>query len=133
MKYLLDTCVISDFVKGHPATLDKIKSTPPSKFATTSISLMEIYYGLDRNPKIAKKIEPIIKDFINSIHVFQFDSDTATYAAKARSYLHQNGTPIGAYDILIGGTALQHQLTLITSNEKEFQRIPKLLIENWRS
>ena len=46
MKYLLDTCVISDFVKGVPNTLNQIKKTPPNELAVSSITVMEIQYGL---------------------------------------------------------------------------------------
>jgi tRNA(fMet)-specific endonuclease VapC len=40
--------------------------------------------------------------------------------------------PIGAYDLLIGATAFSNQLSLVTANIKEFERIPNLYIENWR-
>jgi tRNA(fMet)-specific endonuclease VapC len=43
------------------------------------------------------------------------------------------GTPIGAYDLLIAATALTHNHIIVTSNLREFQRIPTLQIENWRS
>jgi tRNA(fMet)-specific endonuclease VapC len=43
------------------------------------------------------------------------------------------GTPIGAYDVLIGATALTHNHIIVTSNVREFQRVPNLKIENWRS
>lgn len=133
MKYLLDTCAISDFVKGEKNTLNRIKTTSPSKLATSSITLMELHYGIQCNRSIATKIAPMIYDFIDCIQIVQFDNETAEHAAHARTYLRKKGTPIGPYDILIAGTALQHQLTLITANEKEFDRVPKLKIENWRT
>jgi len=46
MNYLLDTCVISDFVKGEKNTLFKLKNTSPSELAVSSITVMEIQYGL---------------------------------------------------------------------------------------
>ena len=42
------------------------------------------------------------------------------------------GQPIGAYDLLIAATALQHSLIMITSNQREFERVDNLQIENWR-
>jgi tRNA(fMet)-specific endonuclease VapC len=41
------------------------------------------------------------------------------------------GKPIGAYDLLIAGQALRHQLTLITANGREFGRIKGLEWEDW--
>ncbi|HYX13933.1 MAG TPA: hypothetical protein VE944_06105 [Nostoc sp.] len=43
------------------------------------------------------------------------------------------GTPIGSYDVLIAATALTHNHIVVTSNVREFQRVPSLQIENWRS
>jgi tRNA(fMet)-specific endonuclease VapC len=41
------------------------------------------------------------------------------------------GTPIGAYDLMIAAHALSLGLVLVTNNEREFQRIPALFVENW--
>jgi tRNA(fMet)-specific endonuclease VapC len=60
--------------------------------------------------------------------IIPFSSDEAAYAAEIRLLLKQAGTPIGAYDLLIGATALCHNLTLITANTKEFERIEGLLL-----
>jgi tRNA(fMet)-specific endonuclease VapC len=40
-------------------------------------------------------------------------------------------TPIGAYDVLIAGQALKLGAVLVTDNEREFGRVPHLVIENW--
>ena len=62
MKYLLDTCVVSDFVKGEKNTLDKLKKVSPNEIAISSITVMEIQYGITLNPKYGKIIEPVILD-----------------------------------------------------------------------
>ena len=41
------------------------------------------------------------------------------------------GTPSGANDLLIASHALAVGLTLVTDNEREFDRIEQLQIENW--
>jgi tRNA(fMet)-specific endonuclease VapC len=43
------------------------------------------------------------------------------------------GRLIGAYDVLIAGSALARRLTLVTHNIREFQRVPGLAVENWRA
>lgn len=132
MKYLLDTCVISDFVKGEHNTQKRIKEVQPNHLAVSVITLMEIYYGLIHNPERAKKIKPIIENFLHRINILGFSKAEAEEAALLRSKLHRQGTPIGSYDILISATALTNQLILITANEKEFSRIQPLRLENWR-
>lgn len=132
MKYLLDTCVISDFVKGDTNTLTMLKRVSPHDIAISSVTVMEIQYGLVLNPNRAKIIEPIIRDLLKSITILEFDSNDAMKTASIRACLKQRGQPIGSYDILLAGTALSHNLTFVTSNTNEFNRVDGLVLENWR-
>lgn len=45
MRYLLDTCTVSDFVKGQPGVLARIKATPPNLIAISTLTRMEIEYA----------------------------------------------------------------------------------------
>lgn len=130
--YLLDTCAISDFVKGDKPTLIKIKSQSPLTLHLSSISIMEIYYGLKRNPEKSRVIKPILEDFLEAIQIVHFSDQDAMSAADIRAELTAKGTPIGPYDLLIAGVALNNNLTLVTSNMKEFSRVPHLHCEDWR-
>lgn len=133
MKYLLDTCCISDFVKNDLNTMRRLKTTSPAQIAISSITVMELEYGLLHDPVRTKKIKPIIQALISSIIILPYTEADASYSALIRASLRKAGTPIGSYDVLIAGVALRQQLILVTANEKEFQRIPKLMIENWRN
>ena len=55
----------------------------------------------------------------------------AATAARTRAHLEQAGTPIGPIDTLIAGIALAHDLTLVTRNTREFERVLGLKLENW--
>lgn len=132
MGYLLDTCVISDFVKGEENTLKRLKSSPPNNIVISSLTVMEVKYGLAINPQRAIKIQPLIETLLSTITILPFGVAEAAQAAQIRSFLKTAGTPIGAYDVLIASTALTHSHILVTSNVREFQRVPRLVIENWR-
>lgn len=129
--YLLDTCTVSDFIKGDTNTLLKIKATNPSDLFLSSIIYMKIEYGLQRNPRKAIAIQGILQDFFKSIQILSFGYEEAQYAGRIRAELMNKGTPIGPYDLLIAATAMHHKLTVITSNISEFQRVDNLLYENW--
>lgn len=131
--YLLDTCVISDFIKSDPLTLTKIKGLSPSLLFLSSISCMEIMYGFEKNPEKAKKIQPTINDFINDINLLDFTTEDAKYTAGIRHDLARKGLTIGHFDLLIAGMALSRNLVLVTSNLREFRRVPGLSCENWRA
>jgi tRNA(fMet)-specific endonuclease VapC len=130
--YLLDTCVISDFVKGEKGTLFKVKNCSPPQLAISAITVMEIDYGLRLNPQKAKKISPLIEQLLEPITIIPFGVTEAEFAASIRAFLKNKGTPIGANDVLIGATALASNKIMVTANINEFNRIPDLRVDSWR-
>lgn len=132
MRYLLDTTVISDFVRGDAAVRQRLVATPPGQLAVSVITRMEIVYGLARNPARARRIEPVVTDLLGSILALPYGDDDAVESGRLRAALDSAGEPIGAYDALIAGTALARALTVITANEREFRRVRGLTVENWR-
>jgi len=132
MKYCLDTCVISDFVKGHKNVQAILKQHKPCDLAISAVTLMEIEYGLALNLQRKKKIQPIITVLLESISIIPYQQQAAETTAQIRAQLKQQGKPIGPYDIMIAGTALSQNLIMVTSNTKEFDRIIGLKLEDWR-
>lgn len=133
MRYLIDTCIVSYFVRGEHRILEHIKSTPPNEICISTITQMEIEFGLALNAVRAKKIRPVMHHFLGSINILPFTNDDAHYAANIRAKLQKLGNPIGAYDVLLAGCALSRDLIFVTANTKEFQRVNGLEIENWMS
>ena len=133
MRFLLDTCVVSDFAHGQPLVLARVKAAAPEDLAASSITEMEVAYGLLLNPKLASRLKPVMDTFFGAIRVLSYDRAAAEATARARANLKQRGRPIGAYDVLIAGIALAHELILVTSNVREFRRVEGLRIEDWRS
>jgi tRNA(fMet)-specific endonuclease VapC len=131
MIYLLDTCIISYFFKGHASVIEHFKSHKPEDLAISSITAFEIEFGLALDPLRAKKLTPKWNQLRRLIHLLSFDEEDAKYAGNIRADLQKKGKSIGFYDILIAATALRHQLICVTHNTKEFTRINNLHIENW--
>ncbi|BAU42857.1 PIN domain-containing protein [Leptolyngbya sp. O-77] len=77
---------------------------------------MELCYGLALNPQRAQKVEPAIASFLSSVRILPFSTLKAEQVAEIRALLQSQGKPIGAYDVLIAATALQHSLVMITAN-----------------
>jgi tRNA(fMet)-specific endonuclease VapC len=106
MRYLLDTCVISDFIKGEAGTKVRLKQALPLDIAVSVITVMALRYGLALNLQRAQKIEPTISSFLSSVTILPFSMAEAEQAANIRAVLKSQGQPIGAYDVLIAATAL---------------------------
>ena len=132
MKYLLDTCTVSDFVKGQPNVLARVKATPPNLIGVSALTRMEVDCGLALNTERAKKLAPILDALFSTIVTLPFDEADAQAAAAIRAALKTQGQPIGAYDVLIAGTGLARGLVVVTSNVGEFKRVSGLQVEDWR-
>jgi tRNA(fMet)-specific endonuclease VapC len=132
MKYLLDTCTVSDFVKGQPNVLARVKDTSPNLIVVSALTRMEVDYRLALNAERAKKLAPILNAFFAAIATLPFDEADAQAAAAIRAALKTQGQPIGAYDVLIAGMGLARGLVVVTSNVGEFKRVSGLHVEDWR-
>jgi tRNA(fMet)-specific endonuclease VapC len=132
MNYLLDTSTVSDFVKGHPNVLARVKATPPNLIAVSALTRMEVDYGLALNAERARKLAPMLDAFFSTIATLPFDEADAKAAAAIRAALRIMGQPIGAYDVLIAGAGLARGLVVVTSNVGEFKRVSGLQVEDWR-
>src|SRR5262249_16189447 len=118
---------------GQPMVLAHVKAAAPEDLAVSAVTEMEVAYGLLLNPRLASRLKPVMDAFFGAIRVLSYDRSAAGATAAARANLKQGGRPIGAYDALIAGIALAHELILVTSNVHEFRRVEGLRIEDWRS
>ena len=69
--------------------------------------------------------------FLAPLEVVAYDISTANDYGDIRAALEKAGSPIGAYDLMIAGQARALGLTLVTNYEREFKRVPGLMVENW--
>jgi tRNA(fMet)-specific endonuclease VapC len=67
--YLLDTNIISYWMRGDPQLISKIKSYSPSDLSLSTITLAEIYYGIEKSP-VKKKERRLKIDILNPNWIF---------------------------------------------------------------
>lgn len=132
MRLLLDTNVISDFVRGDPDVRRALLATAPDAVAVSSVTTMEISYGLARNPARARKIAPMLDELLNAITVLAYDDADARETGRIRVELESIGQPIGLCDVMIAGAARQRDLALVTHNIREMSRVRNLRCIDWR-
>ena len=128
--YLLDTNTLIYFFKQQGQVAAHLKNVAASRIALPSVVLFELEYGVLRSsrPDVQRKgIDAALKAY----GVLSLDDKAAKSAAWIKFTLEAAGTPIGHFDQLIAGTALAHDMTLVTRNTREFERVPGLRVENW--
>lgn len=133
MKYLLDTNVLSDFARGERAVMARLRQEAPLQLAVSVITEMEVEYGLARNPGLAPRVREAMQALLTTVSVLPFEREDARVAAQLRASLNHQGTPIGAYDLLLAACALRRGLKIVTHNAREFVRVGGLGLEDWRS
>jgi len=131
MSYLLDTCIVSAFFRKEDYLIEKLKVLTPEDIKISTITVMEIEYGLQLNPVLHPRIQPLWMSFKDQIEVLLFSEADAAHAAQIRSTLKKEGRPIGPYDILLAGTARNRNLIFVTGNVGEFTRVEGLVVQNW--
>ncbi len=132
MKYLLDTNVCVDFLsQRHPSVTERIRRSSPEDLCLSSVVVAELRYGADRSQRRDENHERL--DVLTTeIECLDFDLAAALVYGRIRSDLEAEGAPIGPYDMMIAAHALSRELIVVTDNEREFRRVPRLQIENWR-
>ncbi len=131
MKYLLDTNICIYIIKKKPLkVLEKFKTFPLGSIGISTITLAELQYGIQKSSNPDKNLIAL-NQFIIPLEIVDFDYNATLDHGIVRSDLEKKGIPIGPLDTLIGAHARSLGLTLVTNNEKEFQRIEGLKIENW--
>jgi tRNA(fMet)-specific endonuclease VapC len=131
MRYLLDTNIC--IYIAHRKMPDVIAAFRKLDHGDAGISVVthaELLWGAEKShaPKAARSV---VKDFVEHVPVLPIHEDVSPYYGELRNYLQRKGTPIGANDLWIAAHALAENLILVTNNEREFKRIPKLKVENW--
>lgn len=130
MKYVLDTNTVIYFFKNMGNVASNLFKQRPEQIAIPAVVFYELQVGILKSNNPDKRIEQL-ETLLKQIVLLPFSEKTAIYAAQIRCTLEQKGTPIGAYDVLIAASALEHQATLVTHNTKEFSRIEHLLLTDW--
>ena len=130
--YLLDSCVCIDLMRGNlPLAYDLMRKSDPKQFGIPAVVVAELEYGVERSSAPAKN-RLIMERFLAPFTIVPFDETCSAAYGSIRAKLAASGKTIGPNDLLIAATAVARQATLVSSNMKEFKRVPGLRLESWQ-
>jgi len=129
-KYLLDTNILSDLVR-HPQGLifQRIASVGEDSICTSIIVACELRFGAAK--KGSFRLVNQVKNILGALPILSLELPVDHHYAEIRTLLEEAGTPIGPNDLLIAAHTLALDLTLVTANTREFERVPALKLDNW--
>ncbi|MEQ1531388.1 MAG: type II toxin-antitoxin system VapC family toxin [Methylococcales bacterium] len=137
MKYLLDTCVISEFTKPQPNSqvLIWFEATQSEDLFLSVITIGEIKKGIYKLPVSSKKqallfwLTTLLGDYQHRL--LPVDLDVIDNWSAIIAHAEKNGQPVASMDSLIAATAYTHHLTLVTRNERDFAACNITMINPW--
>jgi len=95
--------------------------------------LFELRYGAVKSQNPARNHERIDAFLTAVTEIMEFDDADAREAGEIRAFLESKGAPIGPYDLLIAAQARRRDAVLVTLNRREFERVPALMVTDWRT
>ncbi|HXW15592.1 MAG TPA: type II toxin-antitoxin system VapC family toxin [Terriglobia bacterium] len=134
MNYLLDTNASIALMKGEPASVrTRFRTTVAAggKVFISTIVAFELWYGVGKSSQPEANRKRFRAFIAAPLALLAFDDEDAQSAGAIRAALEVLGKPIGAYDLLIAGQAMQRKLILVTANVTEFARVKGLVWQDW--
>ena len=129
--YLIDTNIWSFLQqRKYPQLEARFAQCSPDQLYLSVIVRGELEVGFEKGDKRVERRRSLDKIISTTQHLIVNPAVAVMYA-KIRTSLEKAGTPIGGNDTWIAAEALHHNLTLITDNIREFERVPGLRVENW--
>lgn len=122
--YLLDTGVLIRYIRGISQFLRLIESLSHSGVLYISpITRLEIAYGMKKHEK--EKTYYLMDELCRTLRTGE---DIFKKAEEILVDLRFSGTTISIPDAIIGASAVAYNMTLVTTNKKHYENIPKLEI-----
>ena len=133
MALLIDTSVIVDVERGRDPSPALLEELGEGSAAVSSITASELLHGVHRADSASRheRRRAFVEAILAALPVLCFDLDVARVHARLWADLQEQGAGIGAHDLIIASTAIHHGLTLLTGNERHFNRVPDLLVRSW--
>lgn len=130
MQYLLDTNTCVFFLRGKLNLDELIKEKGVENCFISELTVFELKYGAE-NSDNPKKSHRAVANFVSGLSVIPIYGVVEKYAEE-KVRLRKEGFPMhDEFDLIIGVTAIQNKLTLVTDNMKDFRYLNNLKIENW--
>ena len=130
MKYLLDTNICVHFLRGKFEIDKALKVKGLDNCYISEITVLELRFGAENsNDKV--KSHKAVDTFLKGIVIIPIYGSIKKYAEE-KVRLNKLGKPQNdEFDLLIGATAIENKLILVTENSKDFERLNGIKIENW--
>ena len=124
--YLIDTDWVINCLHGVQQVMTRVDELMPADIGISPLSLAELYDGILGDADPAHSEGELFAFLARGITTVEVDLETCRVFARERRRLRAAGNLIPDFDLMIGATAVRHDLTLLSNNRRHFQRIAGL-------
>lgn len=128
--YLIDTNIVIAAMKGREEVRQRLEAEELSAIRLSAIVLGELKFGAEKSA-YGERNRARLATLAQRLLLVGINYETTRHYGQIRALLERQGMPIGANDTWIAAQALAIGATLVTDNEREFARVPGLVLENW--
>ena len=140
MNFLLDTNVVSEWVKPQPdaGVVAWLTSVDEDHLFLSVVTLAELRYGIERLPEGSRRrrLDMWVRDDLPlrfEGRILAVDALVAEAWGRLTARAQLAGRPIGAMDGFIGATTDVHGLTLVTRNVADFALLANVPLNPWHA
>ena len=130
MNYLIDTDIVIYSLKGDERVTQNFYEYRNSPKSLSVITYGELVYGAKKSKAVEKNLARAYR-IAELFPIIDITPAVVETFGEIKTSLEKQGNIVADMDLLIAATALTHNLTLVTNNQKHFDRINGLDIENW--
>ena len=128
MSLILDTDHCVAILRGR-LNIDEVVP-PDTTLFISATTVGELVYGAYKSARPEHNLDQV-KRLVSAVQVLPLDADCAFILGKVKHQLRSQGTPIGEPDLEIASIALFHELPLVTHNQRHFNRVSGLILQDW--
>lgn len=131
VRYLLDTNICIYIARHQPPEVrQRFERHGAEELAMSVVTYGELRFGAEKSQARAQALAAL-EQLTGRIQVVPLPLSAAEDYGQIRAELQRMGRPIGNNDLWIAAHARAEGWVLVTNNEREFVRVPGLVVENW--
>jgi predicted nucleic acid-binding protein len=117
-------------LRGHSEVSRRFAAANRQELVSSTVCIGELLYGAAKSDNPSRYLPPVHR-LVGYLTILPLTVREAQVFGQVKAELERRGQRLDDADLWIAATALAHDLTLVSHNQRHFSRIEKLLLEDW--
>jgi tRNA(fMet)-specific endonuclease VapC len=130
---LVDASILIDAERGTLDLAPYVEAHEDEEAFISVVTASELLHGVHRaaRPEQRARRSAFVEGILERFPLLEIDLATARAHARVWAELSESGRLVGSHDLWLASACIAHGLTMVTSNVREFARVPGLVVETW--